>query len=128
MKPKLNKIKFFKLIIIALPFIINTSAKAQGIEAMIGSGANINEAFLSSLPPDLRGDLLDGQNMEDPNIDAADPKTRVTNLEASLKKAERTIDQIKLEIQSKYSNAETDLELRRFGREFFSSYQSEFPI
>jgi protein involved in polysaccharide export with SLBB domain len=126
MKPKLNKIKFFKLIIIALPFIINTSAKAQGIEAMIGSGANINEAFLSSLPPDLRGDLLDGQNMEDPNIDAADPKTRVTNLEASLKKAERTIDQIKLEIQSKYSNAETDLELRRFGREFFSSYQSTF--
>ena len=68
MKPKLNKIKFFKLIIIALPFIINTSVKAQGIEAMIGSGANINEAFLNSLPPDLRGDLLDGQNMEDPNI------------------------------------------------------------
>lgn len=126
MKLELNKIKFFKLIIIALPFIINTSAKAQGIEAMIGSGANINEAFLSSLPPDLRGDLLDGQNMEDPNIDATDPKTRVTNLEASLKKAERTIDQIKLEIQSKYSNTENQAGLRRFGSEFFSSFQSTF--
>jgi protein involved in polysaccharide export with SLBB domain len=126
MKLELNKIKLSKLILIALFFVLNTSIKAQGIEAMIGSGANINEAFLSSLPPDLRGDLLDGQNMEDPNIDAADPKTRVTNLEASLKQAERTIDQIKLEIQSKYSNTESDMELKRFGREFFSSYQSTF--
>jgi len=126
MKLELYKIKFSTLMLIAMPFIITSGLKAQGIEAMIGSGANINEAFLSSLPPDLRGDLLDGQNMEDPNIDAADPKTRVTNLEASLKKAERTLDQIRLEIQSKLSNAESDKDLKRFGREFFSSYQSTF--
>ena len=80
MKFKLNKLKFFKLIFFILPFTFHIDVNAQGIEAMIGSGANINEAFLSSLPPDLRGDLLDGQNMEDPNIDARDPKTRVTNL------------------------------------------------
>jgi len=86
--------------------------------------SNINESFLSSLPPDLRGDLLDGQNLEDPAIDAVDPKTRVTNLEASLKDAERTLAQIKSEIKSKYSD--NDLELRRFGEDFFSSYQSTF--
>ncbi len=126
MKFKLNKLKFFKLIFFILPFTFHIDVNAQGIEAMIGSGANINEAFLSSLPPDLRGDLLDGQNMEDPNIDARDPKTRVTNLEASLKEAERTIDQIKLEIQSKYLNSDNNMELRRFGEAFFSSYQSTF--
>lgn len=125
MRLELNKTNFFKLLLLlAFSHSINTSLHAQGIEAMIGSGTNINESFLSSLPPDLRGDLLDGQNMEDPNIDAKDPKTRVTNLEASLKEAERTLDQIKLEIKSKYSNSDTDL--RRFGQDFFSSYQSTF--
>ena len=101
---------------------MSINLNAQGIEAMVSS--NINESFLSSLPPDLRGDLLDGQNLEDPAIDAVDPKTRVTNLEASLKDAERTLAQIKSEIQSKYSD--NDLELRRFGEDFFSSYQSTF--
>tara|TARA_Y100000768_G_scaffold94275_5_gene68404 strand:+ start:3485 stop:5278 length:1794 start_codon:yes stop_codon:yes gene_type:complete len=95
---------------------------AQGIEAMVSS--NINESFLNSLPPDIRGDLLDGQNLEDPAIDAVDPKTRITNLEASLKDAERTLEQIRSEIKSKYSD--NDLELRRFGEDFFSSYQSTF--
>jgi len=86
--------------------------------------SNINESFLNSLPPDIRGDLLDGQNLEDPAIDAVDPKTRITNLEASLKDAERTLEQIRSEIKSKYSD--NDLELRRFGEDFFSSYQSTF--
>ena len=76
-----------------IPLLLSFNLNAQGIEAMMSS--NINESFLSSLPPDLRGDLLDGQNLEDPAIDAVDPKTRVTNLEASLKDAERTLAQIK---------------------------------
>ena len=118
MKLKIKQLKLLPVIPLLLSFNLN----AQGIEAMVSS--NINESFLSSLPPDLRGDLLDGQNLEDPAIDAADPKTRVTNLEASLKDAERTLAQIKSEIQSKYSD--NDLELRRFGEDFFSSYQSTF--
>jgi hypothetical protein len=115
------KIKQLKLLP-AIPLLLSLNLNAQGIEAMVSS--NINESFLSSLPPDLRGDLLDGQNLEDPAIDAVDPKTRVTNLEASLKDAERTLAQIKSEIKSKYSD--NDLELRRFGEDFFSSYQSTF--
>jgi protein involved in polysaccharide export with SLBB domain len=118
MKLKINQIIILKFIFLLMPFTLN----AQGIEAMVSS--NINESFLSSLPPDLRGDLLDGQNLEDPAIDAVDPKTRVTNLEASLKDAERTIAQIKSEIQSQYSD--NNSELRRFGEDFFSSYQSTF--
>ena len=118
MKLKIKQLKLLPVIPLLLSFNLN----AQGIEAMVSS--NINESFLSSLPPDLRGDLLDGQNLEDPAIDAVDPKTRVTNLEASLKDAERTLAQIKSEIKSKYSD--NDLELRRFGEDFFSSYQSTF--
>lgn len=118
MKLKIKQLKLLPVIPLLLSFNLN----AQGIEAMVSS--NINESFLSSLPPDLRGDLLDGQNLEDPAIDAVDPKTRVTNLEASLKDAERTLAQIKSEIKSKYSDNE--LELRRFGEDFFSSYQSTF--
>ena len=118
MKLKIKQLKFLPVI----PLLLCLNLNAQGIEAMVSS--NINESFLSSLPPDLRGDLLDGQNLEDPAIDAVDPKTRVTNLEASLKDAERTLAQIKSEIQSKYSD--NDLELRRFGEDFFSSYQSTF--
>ena len=119
MKLKINYKKFLKFILItSIPFTLN----AQGIEQFISGG--VNESFLSSLPPDLRGDLLDGQNLEDPSIDAIDPKTRVTNLEASLKDAQRTIDQIQSEINSKFSN--TDSDLRRFGKDFFSSYQSTF--
>ena len=119
MKLKINYKKFLKFILItSIPFTLN----AQGIEQFISGG--VNDSFLSSLPPDVRGDLLDGQNYEDPSIDAVDPKTRVTNLEASLKDAERTIDQIQSEINSKFSDADTDL--RRFGKDFFSSYQSTF--
>lgn len=118
MKLKITQLKLLPVI----PLLLCLNLNAQGIEAMVSS--NINESFLSSLPPDLRGDLLDGQNLEDPAIDAVDPKTRVTNLEASLKDAERTLAQIKSEIQSKYSD--NDLELRRFGEDFFSSYQSTF--
>ena len=119
MKLKINKITFLKFVLItSVPLTIN----AQGIESLVSG--NINESFLSSLPPDIRGDLLDGQNLEDPAIDAEDPKTRVTNLEASLKEAERTLDQIKSEINSKFSD--DDLNLRRFGQDFFSSYQSTF--
>ena len=119
MKLKINKITFLKFVLItSVPLTIN----AQGIESLVSG--NINESFLSSLPPDIRGDLLDGQNLEDPAIDAEDPKTRVTNLEASLKEAERTLDQIKSEINSKFSDG--DLNLRRFGQDFFSSYQSTF--
>ena len=118
MKLKIKQLKLLPVIPLLLSFNLN----AQGIEAMVSS--NINESFLSSLPPDLRGDLLDGQNLEDPAIDAVDPKTRVTNLEASLKDAERTLAQIKSEIKSKYSGNEH--ELRRFGEDFFSSYQSTF--
>lgn len=118
MKLKIKQLKLLPVI----PLLLSLNLNAQGIEAMVSS--NINESFLSSLPPDLRGDLLDGQNLEDPAIDAVDPKTRVTNLEASLKDAERTLAQIKSEIQSKYSD--NDLELRRFGEDFFSSYQSTF--
>ena len=118
MKLKITQLKLLPVI----PLLLSLNLNAQGIEAMVSS--NINESFLSSLPPDLRGDLLDGQNLEDPAIDAVDPKTRVTNLEASLKDAERTLAQIKSEIQSQYSD--NDLELRRFGEDFFSSYQSTF--
>ena len=113
---KIQQIRLLALI----PFLIPMNLSAQGIEAMVSS--NINESFLNSLPPDIRGDLLDGQNLEDPAIDAVDPKTRITNLEASLKDAERTLEQIRSEIKSKYSD--NDLELRRFGEDFFSSYQS----
>ena len=115
---KIQQIRLLALI----PFLIPMNLSAQGIEAMVSS--NINESFLNSLPPDIRGDLLDGQNLEDPAIDAVDPKTRITNLEASLKDAERTLEQIRSEIKSKYSD--NDLELRRFGEDFFSSYQSTF--
>ena len=118
MKLKIQQIRLLALI----PFLIPMNLSAQGIEAMVSS--NINESFLNSLPPDIRGDLLDGQNLEDPAIDAVDPKTRITNLEASLKDAERTLEQIRSEIKSKYSD--NDLELRRFGEDFFSSYQSTF--
>ena len=119
MKLQINKIKFLKLIFLtSMTCILN----AQGIEQLVSG--NINESFLSSLPSDVRGDLLDGQNLEDPAIDAVDPKTRVTNLEASLKDAERTIEQIKSEINLKFSG--TDSDLRRFGKDFFSSYQSTF--
>ena len=119
MKIQINYKKFLKFILItSIPCTLN----AQGIEQFIKGG--VNESFLSSLPSDVRGDLLDGQNLEDPSIDAVDPKTRVTNLEASLKDAQRTIDQIQSEINSKFSDTDTDI--RRFGKDFFSSYQSTF--
>ena len=119
MKIQINYKKFLKFILItSIPCTLN----AQGIEQFIKGG--VNESFLSSLPSDIRGDLLDGQNLEDPSIDAVDPKTRVTNLEASLKDAQRTIDQIQSEINSKFSDTDTDI--RRFGKDFFSSYQSTF--
>ena len=116
MKLKINKITFLKFVLItSVPLTIN----AQGIESLVSG--NINESFLSSLPPDIRGDLLDGQNLEDPAIDAADPKTRVTNLEASLK--ENIIFGSKI-----INNSETMLTevLEAFGQDFFSSYQSTF--
>lgn len=112
-----HKLDAFKLLFFIIPLTLN----AQDIDQIVSG--NINDSFLSSLPPELRGDLLDGQNLEDPAIDAADPKTRVTNLEASLKDAERTLAQIRSEINSTLGN---DSGLQRFGKEFFSSYQSTF--
>tara|TARA_B100001287_G_scaffold62031_1_gene50137 strand:+ start:43043 stop:44899 length:1857 start_codon:yes stop_codon:yes gene_type:complete len=109
----------FKFFIILL-FAFQINSNAQDIDQIITS--NINESFLSSLPPELRGDLLDGQNLEDPLVDAPDPKTRITNLEASLNQAERTINQIRSEINSQYPNSD----IKRFGESFFSSYQSTF--
>jgi polysaccharide export outer membrane protein len=113
---RITNIKIFIIFLLALP----SYSIAQDIDQIITS--NINESFISSLPPEIRGDLLDGQNLEDPLIDAPDPKTRITNLEASLNQAERTINQIKAEINSQYPNQK----IKRFGENFFSSYQSTF--
>ena len=95
---RIINIKIFIIFLLAFP----SNSNAQDIDQIITS--NINESFISSLPPELRGDLLNGQNLEDPLVDAPDPKTRITNLEASLNQAERTINQIKSEINSKYPN------------------------
>lgn len=113
---RIINIKIFIIFLLAFP----SNSNAQDIDQIITS--NINESFISSLPPELRGDLLNGQNLEDPLVDAPDPKTRITNLEASLNQAERTINQIKSEINSQYPNQE----IKRFGKNFFSSYQSTF--
>jgi protein involved in polysaccharide export with SLBB domain len=118
---KNNSKIFNNIFFIFACLLISFSSNAQDIEQYITS--NINETFLSSLPPELRGDLLDGQNLEDPLVDAPDPKTRITNLEASLNQAERTLNQIRAEINSQL---DTKSGLKRFGEDFFSSYQSTF--
>lgn len=87
----------------------------------------INEAFLMSLPDNLRGDF-EKRIAEQNNADEiyVNPDTRLKNLEAELIDAELSLSRVRESLQGKDPNYS---ELKRFGDSFFSTYQSTFaPI
>lgn len=103
-----------KLLLISLFFLTSTPSFAQDLEAQ----------FLESLPTELK-EGLEGQESDPRNVES--PNTRIKNLESALRDAEDTLARIQYELDIDPKNDE--IELKRIGEEFFSSFQSTFmPI
>ena len=78
-----------------------------------------DESFLSSLPADLQTDFL-----IKPLLKYSNP-----SFEAELRSAEQSLERIRSDISSDSNSYNARGELKRFGSDFFDSYQSTFnPI
>lgn len=87
----------------------------------------LNEAFLNSLPANVKEDFVgEMNNKDDSTKNYSNPDTRITNLENALREAEDSLEKIKIELQGA---SEDSGQLSRFGEKFFNSFQSTFlPI
>lgn len=87
-----------------------------------------DESFLSSLPESLAADFIDqaaAPTQDDEKY--SNPNTRIKNLEAELRQAEKSLENIRQRVGTELN--QDDGVLRRFGSEFFDTYQSSFlPI
>ncbi|MDC1387759.1 SLBB domain-containing protein [Gammaproteobacteria bacterium] len=110
--------KLYLLFILVMP-ILSPSALSQ----------DYNEEFLESLPENIVEDLQfqSRQNEQEDKFDYSNPDTRITKLESALEKAERTLAKIRIDIDTE---SQSDAgELKRFGDDFFRTFQSSFsPI
>lgn len=89
---------------------------------------SLDEDFISSLPDNLQADFKSALNENDEDENIYSPDTRILKLEESLKDAERTLQNLRTEIDRNNAFNQSD-ELKRFGDNFFSTYQSSFlPI
>jgi len=125
----MKKLLLLKLFILLFPIHLSSQvAQVLGGGEMLPQLGSFDESFLNSLPANIRGDFLDGQNPEQPSITTIDPQTRISKLEASLGEAQRTLESIRSEMNAELLRR-PDLSMRRFGEKFFSSLQSTFlPI
>ena len=125
----MKKLLLLKLFILLFPMHLSSQvAQVLGGGEMLPQLGSFDESFLNSLPANIRGDFLDGQNPEQPSITTIDPQTRISKLESSLGEAQRTLESIRSEMNAELLRR-PDLSMRRFGEKFFSSLQSTFlPI
>ena len=89
----------------------------------------LNEDFLKSLPEDVRNDFIremgEQNEVKDEIYNA--PKTSIDTLESNLQKIQFQLAEIERNIQSQSNKDE--INLKRFGPDFFNSFQSTFmPI
>ncbi|MDA9652355.1 SLBB domain-containing protein [Pseudomonadota bacterium] len=105
------------------------------VTLMIGSikAQSIDPEFLSSLPDNMRDDFLsqvDPSSQAGPYQNVPSPDTRIRNLEDELLAAQSSLDRIRYEIEGDKSSASNEFadinRLERFGKNFFSSFQSSF--
>lgn len=88
----------------------------------------LNDDFLSTLPANIRTDFMDEMNNDPDEKNYVNPDTRISKLESALREAENTLEKIKIDLDAEEDSIDS-LELRRFGANFFSSFQSTFlPI
>ena len=87
---------------------------------------NLDEEFLMSLPTDIRNDFIKemGENAQVEDQIFNPPNTAIRNLGASLQQIKIDLRNIEEELEAKQG---IDVrEIKRFGTEFFNSYQSTF--
>lgn len=86
----------------------------------------LNEDFLKSLPEDVRNDFIremgEQNEVKDEIYNA--PKTSIDTLESNLQKIQFQLAEIERNIQSQSNKDE--INLKRFGPDFFNSFQSTF--
>jgi protein involved in polysaccharide export with SLBB domain len=86
----------------------------------------LNEDFLKSLPEDVRNDFIremgEQNEVKDEIYNA--PKTSIDTLESNLQKIQYQLAEIERNIQSQSNKDE--INLKRFGPDFFNSFQSTF--
>lgn len=97
-----------------------------GLSFNIQSQEQLNEDFLKSLPEDVRTDFIremgEQNEVKDEIYNA--PKTSIDTLESNLQKIQLQLKQIERSIEAK---SDTDgLNLKRFGPDFFNTFQSTF--
>ena len=94
-----------------------------------GLSEGLNEDFLKSLPDDVRADFLKEMSDKNEVKDAIykAPKTSIDTLESNVENLKYQLYLIEQKIKSESDGA--DLNFKRFGPDFFNSYQSTFmPI
>ena len=96
------------------------------ISPLLFSQDQLNEDFLKSLPEDVRNDFIremgEQNEVKDEIYNA--PKTSIDTLESNLQKIQLQLAEIERNIQSK--SKKDVLNLKRFGPDFFNSFQSTF--
>ncbi len=89
---------------------------------------DFDESFLESLPDGIAEDIKResaDKTVEELNIPT--PETRITNLEQALSDAKRSLARIEQDLNQE--NLSVNAPLQKFGKRFFSSFQSTFlPI
>lgn len=93
------------------------------------SSQEINSSFLKSLPEDLQQDFLAKYQDDNENNDKnyPNPDSRIDNLQQALETAERTLNNIKRDLEN--NDSFKNNKLRRIGDNFFQTFQSTFiPI
>lgn len=87
---------------------------------------SLNDAFLKSLPKALGAELteLDESEEDDETLKNQLPDTRISKTEAALKKIQRELNAV--EIQLAYEQGQSIEGLKRFGEDFFNTFQSSF--
>ena len=85
----------------------------------------LDDSFLETLPKEIRDDFLkESQSPRDSNKNYQNPDTRIQNLESALSEAEDTLKKIRYDLDKQ--EKEHAGELKRFGHDFFSTFQSTF--
>ena len=96
------------------------------LSPLLSAQEQLNEDFLKSLPEDVRNDFIremgEQNEVKDEIYNA--PKTSIDTLESNLQKIQFQLAEIERSIQSKSNKSE--INLKRFGPDFFNSFQSTF--
>jgi len=87
-----------------------------------------DQKFLDSLPENLKVDFENALTQDTGEENIYSPDSRIKKLEESLKEAERNLTNIRTEMDKNSKDISSDA-LQRYGKNFFSTYQSSFlPI